>query len=222
MGCPFLFIGKENMMIEFVYDDLIKLLVSLLAGAIIGFEREMHNKSAGFRTITLITVGSTLFTMLSLQLDQEARVAAQIVSGIGFLGAGVILFSEGKVKGLTTAASVWVAAAIGMAIGMGQFALAGFAGLMVLVVLWLFVRMDIWLNKRGREIRTYRISAEDMEKLESLDKLFKQLHIRVVHKREYKIPDLFTVEWDTRGTLANQEEFTRLTTRDRGIRFLEY
>lgn len=209
-------------MIEFVYDDLIKLLVSLLAGAIIGFEREMHNKSAGFRTITLITVGSTLFTMLSLQLDQEARVAAQIVSGIGFLGAGVILFSEGKVKGLTTAASVWVAAAIGMAIGMGQFALAGYTGLMVLVVLWFFVRIDIWLNKRGREIRTYRISAEDIEKLESLDKLFKQLHIRVIHKREYKIPDLFTVEWDTRGTLANQEEFTRLTARDRDIRFLEY
>lgn len=204
------------------YEDLIKLLVSLLAGAIIGFEREMHNKSAGFRTITLITVGSTLFTMLSLRLDQEARVAAQIVSGIGFLGAGVILLSEKKVKGLTTASSIWVAAAIGMSIGMGQFALAGAVGLMVLVVLWFFVRIDVWLNKHGREIRTYRISAREIEKLNELDKSFRELGIRVQQKREYKIPDLFIVEWDTRGMLAKQEEFTHRVARDAEILSLDY
>ncbi|MDX9991498.1 MAG: MgtC/SapB family protein [Anaerolineales bacterium] len=207
---------------DFITADLAKLLISLLAGAIIGFEREMHNKSAGFRTITLITVGSTLFTMLSLQLDQEARVAAQIVSGVGFLGAGVILFSEGKVKGLTTAASVWAAAAMGMAIGMGRFALAAYAGLMILVVLWFFVRIDIWLNKLGREIRTYRISAAAIEELVGLDERFKQLHIRVIHKREYKTPDLFTVEWETRGTLAHQKEFTRDAIRNPQIISIDY
>lgn len=207
---------------EFLTEDLIKLLVSLLAGAVIGFEREMHNKSAGLRTITLITVGSTLFTMISLQLDQEARVAAQIVSGVGFLGAGVILFSEGKVKGLTTAASVWAAAAMGMAIGMGQFALAAYAGLMILVVLWFFVRIDIWLNKLGREIRTYRISAKEIEKLEDLDNLFRQQHILVIYKREYKNPNLFIAEWHTRGKLASQQEFTRQVTRKPEIISVEY
>lgn len=207
---------------EFVVENLLKLLIALLAGAVIGFEREMHNKSAGLRTITLITVGATLFTILSLKFEQDARIAANIVSGIGFLGAGVILFAEGKVKGLTTASSIWAAAAIGVSIGVGEYILAGAAGLMVVVVLWLFVRIDRWLNQKGREIRTYRISSERIDKLEELDQLFRQLHIHVWQKREYKTPELFICEWDTRGGLLQQEEFTRLTTRDPEIIAVDY
>jgi putative Mg2+ transporter-C (MgtC) family protein len=88
-------------------QEMLKLLVALLVGGIVGFEREVHAKAAGLRTITLITVGATLFTILSSHFSaiEPGRVAANIVVGVGFLGAGAILLSEGKVKGLTTASS---------------------------------------------------------------------------------------------------------------------
>jgi putative Mg2+ transporter-C (MgtC) family protein len=203
-------------------EDFIKLLIALLIGLGIGFEREIHNKSAGLRTITLITLGATLFTILSLQFEQDARVAANIVSGIGFLGAGVILFAEGKVKGLTTASSIWAAAALGMAVGMGQYLLAATAGLMVVLVLWLFVRIDIWLNRRGREIRTYRVSAASPELLDWVEQRMKHLKIHVAQKREYKTSGLFICEWDTRGALDKQEELAHQIVRNADIAALEY
>jgi putative Mg2+ transporter-C (MgtC) family protein len=203
-------------------EDFTKLAVALLIGAIIGLEREMHNKSAGLRTITLITVGATLFTILSLKLGEGDRISANIVSGVGFLGAGAILFTEGRVKGLTTASSIWAAAAMGMAIGLGEFALAAATGLMVIAVLWIFARIDRWLDARGREVRTYLISATSTKKLDELDNLFHKLQIRVLQKREYKQADRFSCEWDTRGPLAKQEEFARKTARDPQVVLLDY
>src|SRR5450759_671265 len=90
-----------NLYIPFSQEDLFKLLLAVVIGGLIGLEREMHAKAAGLRTITLITFGATLFTMLSLGFKDD-RVIANIVTGVGFLGAGSILFSEGRVKGLTT------------------------------------------------------------------------------------------------------------------------
>lgn len=203
-------------------DDFTKLAVALFIGAVIGLEREMHNKSAGLRTITLITVGATLFTILSLKFSQDARVAANIVSGVGFLGAGAILFAEGRVKGLTTASSIWAAAAMGMAVGLGEFILAGTTGLMVVAILWIFARIDRWLDARGREVRTYRISATHIKILEKQDEKFKKLGIRVLQKREYKQADVFLSEWDTRGPLAKQEAFTQQAARNLEIISLDY
>ncbi|MBW8359554.1 MAG: MgtC/SapB family protein [Weeksellaceae bacterium] len=103
--------------------DVYKAIFSVIAGLILGFEREMKDKSAGLKTITVICLGSTLFSILSYKLAGEGdptRIASYIVSGIGFLGAGVI-FKEGfNVYGLTTAGIIWIAAAIGMAIGFGE------------------------------------------------------------------------------------------------------
>ena len=109
---------------------VLKLLGSLLAGFLIGLERELRGKSAGISTYSMVIGGSMMFTALSIYVDPSspARIAAQIVSGIGFLGAGMILVSQGeKVKNLTTAAGLWFAAAIGMAIGFGWYLLAGVA-----------------------------------------------------------------------------------------------
>lgn len=108
----------EQDLISFIYI----VLISICCGFIIGFEREIHNKPAGLKTITLVVLGSSIFTFVSISgfsNTDDARVAAQIVSGVGFLGAGVILRSELKVMGLTTAATLWIAAAIGMLIGTG-------------------------------------------------------------------------------------------------------
>ena len=107
--------------------DIYKAIISLIAGLILGFEREMKDKSAGLKTITIICLGSTLFSIISYKLagtGDPTRVASYIVSGIGFLGAGVI-FKEGfSVYGLTTAGIIWIAAAIGMSIGFGEIYIA--------------------------------------------------------------------------------------------------
>jgi putative Mg2+ transporter-C (MgtC) family protein len=100
---------------------LINLALSLLAGFAIGFERESRGKDAGISTHTLVVMGSMLFTFLSNLVDPDSRIAAQVVSGIGFLGAGLILKDGMIVHNLTTAASLWFAAAIGMSFGYGFY-----------------------------------------------------------------------------------------------------
>ena len=119
-----------------------RLLTAALLGSILGFERELRQKSAGLRTNILIAIGSALFTLMSYELAAEAggadpgRVAAQIVTGIGFLGAGAIMRNNGGVQGLTTAATVWVNAAVGVAAGGGEYHLAFIAtGITVAVLL---------------------------------------------------------------------------------------
>ncbi len=106
--------------------DLLKAVTSLIVGMILGAERELKDKAAGFRTITLICLGSTLFTLLSYKLgmgesEDATRIASYVVSGIGFLGAGVIFKDGFTINGLTTASIIWISAAIGMSIGFGQF-----------------------------------------------------------------------------------------------------
>jgi len=119
---------------------LTRLLLAAGLSAALGLEREYHQKPAGLRTNMLIGMGSALFTMVSLGFGQGSagsvdRVAAQVVTGIGFLGAGAILRSNHSVHGLTTAATIWVNAAIGMAVGAGALEIAIAATVLTLVVL---------------------------------------------------------------------------------------
>src|ERR1044071_7670977 len=125
-------------------EDILKIVEAFTAGALLGIEREYRSKPAGLRTLILITVGSTLFAMLSLSIVSESpdRIASNIVTGVGFVGAGVI-FKEGvNVKGVTTAAVIWVAAAIGMAIGFGKYWLAASTLLLVLLSLAILSKME--------------------------------------------------------------------------------
>jgi putative Mg2+ transporter-C (MgtC) family protein len=130
-------------------DELVMVLRILLAavlGAVIGFQRRQADKPAGLRDIVLICTGSALFTVVSIYgfgLADPSRVAAGIVTGIGFLGAGAIIRrGEGVIKGLTTAATIWVAAGIGMAAGTGLYLIAVVTTAVVLVVLLLHRRID--------------------------------------------------------------------------------
>jgi len=107
-----------------------RLLLSMLFGAIVGFEREVSKKPAGLRTHVLVSMGACLFTISSFYLPpvfqsaDSTRIAAGVVTGIGFIGAGSIIATKGHVRGVTTAASLWLVAAIGMAIGMGGYVIA--------------------------------------------------------------------------------------------------
>ncbi|MBV8251146.1 MAG: MgtC/SapB family protein [Chitinophaga sp.] len=119
-------------------DQILKVLLSLVMGAIIGLEREFKRKAAGMRTMTLICMSATVFTILSAELGNPGspdRVASNILTGVGFIGAGVIFKGEFAIDGITTAASIWIATAMGMAIGMSQYWLATFALCGAIVVL---------------------------------------------------------------------------------------
>ena len=118
---------------------LLQLVLAVILGGVIGLERELKGKPAGLRTNILISIGATLFTDLSMRMAAErgdpGRVAAQILAGVGFIGAGTILHTRGAVTGLTSAATIWVVAAIGMALGTGAYVEAVGTTVLVIVVL---------------------------------------------------------------------------------------
>ena len=151
--------------------------MAVILGSLIGAERERNKKAVGLRTLILISVGSALFTILSpiisMGHDDFARVAANIVSGIGFLGAGVILHEEGRVTGLTTAATIWLSAAIGMACGAGEFILASITTAVAMIVLVSFTKVEDMLTISSEE-RTYEIACKtSWNKFKGLKSLFK-------------------------------------------------
>ncbi len=203
-------------------DDLIKLAVAMVIGCAIGLEREVHNKAAGLRTIILICVGATLITIISLRFG-DSRIAANIISGVGFLGAGVIMREEGRVRGLTTASTIWVSAALGLAVGYGEYVLAGVFGVAVIVVLWLFTWLDNLIDQAAIEPRTYDVVHVDRDgKFEQLDNQIKHYGVAVLRHRRYKRDGGLHVEWDTRGTLDNHDRLTTALLADPDVRELRY
>jgi putative Mg2+ transporter-C (MgtC) family protein len=129
-----------------------RLSLAAVLGGVLGLEREWHHKSAGLRTNILIAIGAALFTLMSIELTgntgDPSRVASQIVTGIGFLGAGAILRTNAGVQGLTTAATIWVNAAIGVTVGGGQYHLAFIATAVTLVVLVVLPPIENLVEKR--------------------------------------------------------------------------
>ncbi len=142
-----------DLSIEVQLDLALRLTVGLILGAIIGFERELHRQPAGFRTHSLVSLGAALFTIVSAygfvgdQID-PTRIAAQIVSGIGFIGAGTILQHRGHIRGLTTAASLWSVAAIGTAAGARLYVVAIVGTLLILIVLSILDRVETMARHR--------------------------------------------------------------------------
>ena len=136
-------------------EALLRLALAAALGGAIGLEREFRHKPAGLRTNMLIALGSALFSILSVELGAGAgspdRIAAQVVTGIGFLGAGAILRSGENVHGLTTAATIWVNAAIGMAAGLGSYTVAAVAAAVTLGVLALMPAMEKIVDRRRGE-----------------------------------------------------------------------
>lgn len=143
-----------------VCDIVIRLLAALVLGGIIGYERQVRSKAAGLRTHILVSMGACLYMMVSLSIPAEmqaaygmssdgGRIAAQVVSGIGFLGAGTILAAQGtrKIIGLTTAASIWAVAAVGLAAGAGLLFMAGLTALLILITLRALRRIDRMLSR---------------------------------------------------------------------------
>jgi putative Mg2+ transporter-C (MgtC) family protein len=192
-------------------EHLLRIVAAVILGGLIGLERERQDKPAGFRTIILICLGACVFTILSHTagngMGDPGRIAAQIVTGIGFLGAGAIIHERGSVVGLTTAASVWAVAAIGMAAGFGQFGLAIIGTGMILAALILFQGFED-LVSRNRNVEEYTVAApESPDSLDRLTAMLNQSKLRLLRRTWYQEPDKLIFLIRASGSQRNHEQF---------------
>ena len=211
---------------DILTENLIKLGLAILVGGVIGAEREFQDKAAGFRTIILITVGAALFTIFSISLDpgnSRTRIAANIVTGIGFLGAGTIIREGGRIAGLTTAATIWLSSALGMGIGAGEIPFVLIATAAVLVVLLVFPYLEGIID-HIREARTYRvvIRSTNAEKAVEADKLIRSTKLQVLEYHLTKTDNATVSTWRTIGSPRKHEKFVQAMMADPDVHELNY
>jgi putative Mg2+ transporter-C (MgtC) family protein len=172
------------------YDDLIiRMLLASFLGGLIGLERDLHGRAAGLRTHLLVSLGAAVFTILSEVISMNSagsgimtdpgRIAAQIVTGIGFLGAGVMIKEGVNVRGLTTAACLWVAAAVGMAAGSGNFVIAILATVMALIGLIFFKLLERLYPKDSYRILS--ISTPIEADISQIIEIVKKHHLKILN-----------------------------------------
>lgn len=171
------------------FQAIFKLLLSLFLGSIVGLERKRKGQPAGIRTFALIAMGATLAMIISIYVPQEylghvangdpGRIAAQVLSGIGFLGAGAIIQMKGSVRGLTTAAGIWMIATIGLAVGVGMYFVACIATLLILFILVQLEKIEHKVSL-GSESRIIRMKLGTIiENVNAYRKLLKDHHIHL-------------------------------------------
>lgn len=204
---------------EFHLEDIIKLVISVGTGAIIGFEREYHSKSAGLRTMILICLGSTLFTIISIKLGADpSRIAANIVTGIGFVGGGIIFrdSSNSRITGITTAATVWVTAALGMCVGFGT-QLYG-TGLVAMLFVIITLYSLVWVQdriKKNNLIRTYRIACKFKNStLKNYEDVFEQFGLEARRGVQSKTGNIISGTWIVQGPDKKHEKAIKFLLND--------
>lgn len=180
-----------------------RIAAAVMAGAVVGLEREFRDKPAGLRTLVLISLGACVFAMVSEliqgQFVDKTRIAAQVVTGVGFLGAGSILRSTKNVYGLTTAASIWMVAALGIACGFGLYHIAAVGALATLGVLILFSKIVHRIDV-SRAIRKHRIATTDANvRFADLEQHFAQAGLTILRRNCYRQGELFVYTFRVQG-----------------------
>jgi putative Mg2+ transporter-C (MgtC) family protein len=197
---------------------IVRLLWAALLGAAIGVERSVRRRPAGLRTGICVSVGSALFTILSVEIAHRTgdtsttRIASNIVQGIGFLGAGVILRERGSITGLTTAATIFVVAALGMGAGAGLFSASGIACLLVLFALVFLVYVENWLNLKPRYM-LFRIStASTVDLVSEVHRIFSDIGITLDNFQVSMTGEKNLIQFDADVSHRKQEKiFADLT-----------
>ena len=209
--------------VQDIGELLLKLGLAVLVGTIIGVEREIKNKAAGLRTLILISVGSMLFTMLSAILgaaSETDRIASNIITGIGFLGAGAIMREGLTVSGLTTASSIWVTAALGMAVGAGEYYMALFGMVIVLAVLTIFGYLQAFVERYQKTIELHiTFSGEHIMNLESEMKIFR---LRFEKIRALKKEGDSVFYYEVAGRKDNINQFLKALSLNESVKSFEY
>jgi putative Mg2+ transporter-C (MgtC) family protein len=202
---------------------ILKLFAALLIGAIIGAEREYRNKSAGFRTLILICMGACIFTILSQHfVDNKDRIASTIVTGIGFIGAGVIFKEDKAVTGITTAATIWITASLGMACGLGQWTLAIAGVTITFAVLVSLFKIQFYIDRKNN-MREYRIVTTSRNAdLAEFEAIMKQCHLRYYNMGQQVSAQHTTCSWRTYGTIENQKFFLQALLKNENVAEVGY
>ncbi|HZP17211.1 MAG TPA: MgtC/SapB family protein [Terriglobales bacterium] len=199
-----------------VVIDLEKLVVAAVLGGIIGLEREAKHRPAGLRTNLFICMGAAMFTMLSDRLagqhgGDHTRIAAQIIPGIGFIGAGSILHARGDlVTGITTAATIFVVASVGMAVGGGMYVIAVFATLLVVGVLCLLGIIERFLNLKVM-VYAYEVTGRSAEEITlRVNATLEPLHSMMQDVQVAPTPGHVRVRFECEGTRKRQAQVLKL------------
>jgi putative Mg2+ transporter-C (MgtC) family protein len=175
--------------IAFQFDILLRLIVAAVLGAGVGFEREVHGHQAGMRTHMLVSLGSAVFTVLSIygftqvagtSAPDPTRISAQIVTGIGFLGAGAIIKYGTSIRGLTTAASLWVVASLGLAAGAGAYFLAVAGTLIAILALWPLHVLVGKLQLRGGQLMRIELDLKKLDAFAGVSRVLLSQHVETV------------------------------------------
>jgi putative Mg2+ transporter-C (MgtC) family protein len=196
-------------MYEFNYEMALRLLLSFLIGTAIGFEREYRGKAAGLRTMIMICLGSTIFTEISLLFGGSSpdRIASNIITGIGFLGAGVI-FKEGlTISGITTATTIWISSALGMAVGVGEYLIAFTGSIAVLIVLTIFEKakehIDHW-----HQTRSYRIECTKTGEADAvIEAQLKSMQLKFIRTRDMQNREARVLNYQIWGRAKTLDAF---------------
>lgn len=200
-------------------SEVNKFLMATLLCGLIGAEREFRSKQAGLKTMIMIGLGSTLFTILSIKIGVSShdRIASNIVTGIGFLGAGVIFKEDNQVKGLTTACVIWIVAAIGMAIGSGYYEQAIGVTLVVLLALLIFPYLEEIAERRFTK-RIYRIVKRyEGESLEKYEQDIKTSKLKLSRGKQELANGIISGTWIAIGSPKNHKSFVDRMLRDEKI-----
>lgn len=200
-------------------SEVNKFLMATLLCGLIGAEREFRSKQAGLKTMIMIGLGSTLFTILSIKigLSSHDRIASNIVTGIGFLGAGVIFKEDNQVKGLTTACVIWIVAAIGMAIGSGYYEQAIGVTSVVLLALLTFPFLEDMVEQRFTK-RIYRIVKRfENESLEKYEEDIKTSKLKLTRGKQELANGIISGTWIAVGSPKNHKRFVDRMLQDRNI-----
>lgn len=213
----------DNLFQPFETRDILLIMLSVLIGLLIGIEREYRNKSAGLRTFILVSFGSCLFTILSLKigLANPDRLAANIITGIGFLGAGVIFKEDNKVSGITTATTIWAAASLGMCVGAGYIFLAFIGVCLVLMILALLTYLQTYIDNYHK-IKDYELQTLSEADFEHTEQLIRSMGFKaVVISQRYNKESLNTV-WRLTGNVNQHRAFVETLRRDRQVVAYQY
>lgn len=206
------------------YETALQLLISFAIGTAIGLEREYRSKAAGLRTMIIICLGSTLFTEVSMAIGGASpdRIASNIITGVGFLGAGVIFKDGLTITGITTATTIWISAALGMAVGAGQYFIALVGSGVVLIVLTLFEKLQV-LIERFHHARAYKIVyAFDESFVPTLEETLRKGRLRFQKKRDIKDEKGYLVLYEISGRESRLEAFNTFLKKEGRVISFEY
>jgi putative Mg2+ transporter-C (MgtC) family protein len=200
-------------------SEVNKFLLSTLLCGLIGLEREFRSKQAGLKTMIMIGLGATLFTLLSVKIGDNShdRIASNIVTGIGFLGAGVIFKEDNQVKGLTTACVIWIVAAIGMAVGSGYYIQASGVTVVVLLALLIFPYVENFVEQKFTK-RVYRIVKKyENEGLEKYEEYIKSSRLKMHRGKQELSNGIISGSWTAVGSPRNHKRFVDKMLQDDNI-----